>query len=757
MDSGKHKIEKSTLENIDECSDEQIHLIGTLQDFAFLLGFRKDNQKLTFYSDQVTEKSGLTEDGLFDFFWSDFLVLLKLDRNARHWESLLKGDTLEPLHFNVNSAHYNVYLNSVDNFVLAEFEEVETVNETSRFYDQTEHFVKSVNRSSSLQEFAQLFSKQIKDLTEYDRVMVYRFDKDNNGEVIAESKNKDLSPFLGLHYPHTDIPVQARELYKRKVLRVLADVDAADQRIYSVDQKLKASDIDLSLCISRSVSPIHLEYLRNMGVTATLTISILIDKQLWGLVSCHHHSPKYLGHMKRREAKLQTSLFASLIRRWEAAEEYKRVQEKEHIYQSILEEIVKGNDKFEATTSTSYFTGLTESDGGVVIREGSIYAFGETPSNDKIFAIQKWMQNRNERVFLTNEFSKHTELANDILDVASGVLYYSFDEAKESAMIWFRKELSKGVKWGGRILNSRSLSNLTPRRSFEAWEEKMTGKSATWDSHQIQAGLRLGAFLEKEVFISELKDQKQQLESLTDQLTSKNEELSQFNWIASHDMKEPLRKIRLFIDQIRLEEDRLSEDQLNYFERLNKSAFRMQELINDILEYTKLSKEEAFRKEDLSIVIEELREHYSTGEVAFELVDKDLPNMEMVRFQIKQLFANLISNSIKFRKDNQAVHIDIIKSEVSKNEIEEFHLSPDLKYFKITYSDNGIGFEEDYNERVFEVFQRLHTQKKFEGTGIGLSICKKVVDSHKGEITAEGRKGLGVKFTILLPQHQNAD
>lgn len=749
-----HKIDKASISGLENCADEEIHLIGTIQEFSKILGFDRLTQKIVFCSEYVLEDALINENDPFTHSWEDLSELCNNQFfTAQDWSTLIKQKQITDKVIEFDQCDYVMSGYVTDRFVIVEYEEVDQEEQIS-FTQNTAHFVRDSNNSDSFRSYAGSFSQFIKNHTGYDRVMVYRFDESNNGQVFAESKEPHLPSYLDLHYPHTDIPPQARELYKKKWLRMLTDVNAKDQRLLTQGEALQASHIDLGPCNGRSSSPIHLEYLRNMGVSATLTISIMIDEQLWGLVACHHYSPIKLDYFKRRQALLFTQLFANQVRRWEASEEYAMVKEKEHIYQVLIEELNKGDNKFQSATKTSYFTGLTESDGGAVIRGEEVYTYGEVPDESTIQKIQNWMISRNERVFLTSEFSKHVDFANSIKKIASGVLYYSFDERSNSAMIWFRKQLNQGVRWGGDMDTKSAESTLSPRKSFDAWEEKVDGKSAAWRSYQIQAGLRLGAYLEKEVFIRDLKNQKRQLEHLTDQLQSKNEELSQFNWISSHDMKEPLRKIRLFIDQIHIEEERLSEMQKEYFGRLDKAAERMQDLITDLLDYAKLSKEEAFRKDNVNLIIEELKYHFKNDEIQLNWEVDHLPDIEMIRFQIKQLFSNLISNAIKFRKADQAVNIRIKNREVTEEEMKDYHLAPGPSYVKIVFEDNGIGFEEGFNDRVFEVFQRLHSQKDFEGTGIGLAICKKIVSAHNGEIIAAGRKGKGAQFTILLPTKQ---
>jgi light-regulated signal transduction histidine kinase (bacteriophytochrome) len=748
------KIAKASTNNLKACKDEQIHLIGTIQPFGSLIGFSKKTAEVYFFGEQIVDLFSISEQELLALKWSDCENRIAPVFSISNWDNLKDGKIPDPTHVTVNQNEFILSFSANDNAIIMECERIDQPGKQYDTHALISGFSENSYKFEKLQEYAQLLAENIRFMTGYDRVMVYRFDEEYNGEVFAEDKINELSPFLGLHYPHTDIPEQARALYKKKHIRMLADVDAKDQHIKCFDDQLEAKDINLSMVNTRGVSTIHLEYMRNMGVAATLTISIMVGEKLWGMVSCHHQRAKKVNFDVRKDVLLMTKVFAGQIMRWEEADEYERVKEKEHIYQSILEEVVKSSDKFEAATQSAYFLGLTEAQGGAVIRGKKIFAFGETPDQEKILEINRWMHDRNEKVFLTNEFSAHSNLGEDIKAIASGILFYSFHAQSKSAMMWFRKQQNEGIKWGGKPETKTAQNRLSPRKSFEAWEEGVNGKSEKWYSHQIQAGLRLGAYLEKEVYISSLKEQKHKLERITDQLSAKNEELSQFNWISSHDMKEPLRKIRLFIDQIRVEEELLSSDQIDYFERIEKSAIRMQNLISDLLDYAKLSKKEAFEIENIDSVIAELKEHFSMGDVVPTIQVTNLPKLEVVRFQMKQLFSNLIGNSIKFRKKDQPCVIKIGCQETTPREISKYHLNQDLEYVKLVFSDNGIGFEKEFDNKVFEVFQRLHPHNNFEGTGIGLAICKKIAHAHQGAISASGAKDKGATFFIFLPKRQ---
>ena len=243
------------------------------------------------------------------------------------------------------------------------------------------------------------------------------------------------------------------------------------------------------------------------------------------------------------------------------------------------------------------------------------------------------------------------------------------------------------------------------------------------------------------------------LKDSNDSLAKMNKELESFTYISSHDLQEPLRKIQTFISRIIEMEDHLSENGKNYLNRTQESAFRMQNLIRDLLAYSRL-KTEIFPIEnwDLKSLVEDVKsdldEEIDEKNVSIEVLGES--EIKIIVSQFRQLLTNLISNSIKF-SDKEAIRITIENKTVKGSEIpEEDEILKDNFYSKITVSDNGVGFEPQFRDRIFEVFQRLH-DKKFEGTGIGLAIVKKIVENHNGFISADGKVSEGATFTIYIP------
>lgn len=237
-------------------------------------------------------------------------------------------------------------------------------------------------------------------------------------------------------------------------------------------------------------------------------------------------------------------------------------------------------------------------------------------------------------------------------------------------------------------------------------------------------------------------------------LKKMNSELEAFNYISSHDLQEPLRKIQLFTDIIERDEiQNLSDKGLNAFYKIRSSAFRMQNLINDLLIYSKTKFDERkFEVKDLTIivneVIEDLSEEIKNKKVNFEI--KNLGTLSIIQFQFRQLLYNLISNSLKFSDPDKNLTISITGKIINGSELVSDNLSATARYYNITVSDNGIGFDQTYSERIFGLFQALHT-KPLKSTGIGLTIVKRIVENHNGFIKAEGVLNEGAKFEIFIP------
>ncbi|WP_276372871.1 ATP-binding protein [Chryseolinea sp. H1M3-3] len=260
----------------------------------------------------------------------------------------------------------------------------------------------------------------------------------------------------------------------------------------------------------------------------------------------------------------------------------------------------------------------------------------------------------------------------------------------------------------------------------------------------------------------ELKHRAKQLQQKNIELEIANKDLTSFTHVSSHDLQEPLRKIQNFVNfMLREESENLSYQGKTYLQKIHETAKRMQGLILDLLSYSRTKNDKhKFETVDLTTVLDEVQNYFEEEllEKKAVLESTKLCKVSIIRFQFYQLFYNLISNSLKFSNPQKTLHI-IITSRVVRgrklfNEnptLPAGRLSPKLDYCHLTYIDNGIGFEPEYNERIFEMFQRLHSQEEYPGTGIGLAICKRIVENHHGIITATGTLNEEATFDIYVP------
>lgn len=738
--------------NLENCESEPIHIPGSIQPHGFLIAVRVTDHTIEFCSENIADFIGLRYEQVLGKNLSALFDSKEADNLSTYIETTAPiADA--PVQTVINNVSLECLLHLNNDTVIIEFEYSGSgVKDNNLFYSQTKHFINSIENADSLQSLCQQVCDEIRNITAYDRVMVYRFDEQYNGEVYAESRRDDIEPFLGLHYPHTDIPAQARELYLKNLLRLIVDVGYKPVSVYTIDDK-PAKNLDMGLAGLRSVSPIHIQYLQNMGVGGTLTISLIHDNKLWGLIACHHYSPKYISNHVRISAKLQGHFLTSQIRVREAGEEYEISKAVDKDMQALLAgNIIKNRESFQSLVEKKELQRICHATGIALVIDDRVYAAGNVPGEDAIKDLAAWLNNQKKQAgYYTDNLSSVYEKGELMNNVAAGILFYSLGN-KHNSIIWFRQETTTEVNWAGDPEKAilKDANGLHPRKSFSQWKEIKKGKSKPWLKPEVNAAANFVHALQRQVHLLFITEEEIRYRELSRKLQRANAELENINWISAHDLKEPLRKIQVFASRILQNDEPDPEQIMSSVTRMRDAAERMQSLIGDILSYSRLMHvEDAFDmvvlEDSLKKALREIEEEVNEKKAAINY--GPLPTVRGVSFLITQLFLNLIRNSLKFSKENTTSVITITQSPAP---IPDPH-GGDKKYHEIIVEDNGIGFPEKYNESIFNVFTRLNSREKYTGSGVGLALCKKIMENHDGFIIAKGQEGKGSAFKLYFP------
>jgi len=338
-----------------------------------------------------------------------------------------------------------------------------------------------------------------RDLIGHDRVMVYKFDTDGHGKIIAEARDPRLESLLGHHYPATDIPQRARELYLRNRVRVLVDVDYQASPLQPA-RALDGSELDMSMSTLRSMSPLHLQYLKNMGVTATVVVSLVREGRLWGLVAAHHYTPRNLRHAVRAACDLLAEVISTRIA---AIENYAHAQVAvlvRRLEQRLIEATsTEGDWRLALFRNPRTLLQPLEATGAALLVEGEIRTSGDVPSTPELRALLQWIDAQSfDTVFSCSSVGKANPALESLTPTASGVLAVKLSSSRPDYLMWFRKEQLLTVTWAGDPSKPMVANNpleLSPRSSFAAWSEIVRGTALPWTSAELALGRAIGVAL----------------------------------------------------------------------------------------------------------------------------------------------------------------------------------------------------------------------------------------------------------------------
>lgn len=586
----------------------------------------------------------------------------------------------------------------------------------------------------------------VRKVSGFDRVMIYRFDDDGHGTVIAESREAEVDSYLGQHFPASDIPAQARALYLENGIRVIPDANYVPVPLVPAEHPDTGAPFDLSFAGLRGISPIHLEYLANMGVRASASISLTHHGRLWGLIACHHHAPKPLSFDRRRVlAHLGQATSLALTPLVDLADSRHQVHQAA-IGQTLLARLVEAGDPAAQLFDSSPGPGDLIASGGVCLAlDGDLIGQGARPPDPAIRAVLAHAAETLDRegVFTSSALGRELPALAGHEDTAAGVLVARIPagEGGADALLWFRPEEIQVRDWAGDPSKAAGWDGnggrLSPRKSFETWQEIRRGRSRAWrtSDHTAARTLALG-------LAASQARQRHILQQTNAELARLNANLEEFAYAASHDLQAPLRKIEFFADALnRSLGPRLAGDDAELLTRMGQATRRMRQLVEDLLAYSRVVRTGVEGPVDLNPVVGEvlddldvlLRDSGSTVVVA-----PDLPTVMAAPTLMKQVFQNLLTNAIKFARPGTPPRVAVTACAGPHGP-------------RVTVADQGVGIRPDLIPRIFRPFERLGTLKDVEGSGIGLAVVRKAMETMGGQVQAESDGENGTRFHLDFP------
>ena len=496
MGSGQGTSPAFGTANLTNCEREQIHLAASIQPYGALLLLREPDGVIVQCSEKARDFLGLRQDLLgtpLKALGGDLWALLRphLGASIEAIPLALRchiGDPAQPFTALVHHPRGGGLM-----------VELERAGQPSHGSAEIEQAIQHFLSASSLQSLCDEAARIFEDLTGYDRVMVYRFDEAGHGQVFSETKKPDLEAFLGNRYPSTDIPQIARRLYEQNRVRLLADIHYQPEPLIPRLSPFTGEDLDMSLCFLRSVSPIHTQYLKNMGVGATLVVSLMVGGKLWGLISCHHYSSRFLPFEMRAVCELLAEVMGTRITALESFTQGQAELSVRRLEQRMVESISRDGDWRSALFDSARSLLLPlNATGAALLFEGQILTTGDVPATEQIRDIGRWLEPKLAvGVYATASLAAEDIAFAPLIGVASGVVATRISGEPSDMLIWFRNERVRTVTWGGdpfqKISPSDDPLELSPRRSFAQWHQVVEGTSDPWAPADLTAARLIGA------------------------------------------------------------------------------------------------------------------------------------------------------------------------------------------------------------------------------------------------------------------------
>ncbi|WP_286775411.1 MULTISPECIES: ATP-binding protein [Sphingobacterium] len=718
-----------------ECHEEKIHLCGKIQSFGFLCIF--DESGCIAASENLTIVLDIPMKEILGRSIAQLLPLLSSEKelNLKEIETQIRGEIFTRFVERIRIKNVDYYL-SIYQYDERTYLEIEICNENHLKATRLFYYAKYLEERHG--NAWQSLTVLIRQIIGFDRVMVYRFEEDNSGQVIAESIADGMTPLMGYRYPEFDIPAQARELYVKFLARHVADVDGPTIAI----QGLEAAEVDLTRCSLRALSPVHLQYLKNAGARASASFSIVIEGKLWGLVACQNSEPLNVDLAQRHLCAFLTQY---------AINYYLSEHQKENLVAQTIMGVMERDLKSELLVNSDIgivlerfapqILEIAGADGLMIKHDRGSKSWGDVPTELQLREIDRFIEEEGQNdLFFTSNFV-YGDSAPPQPVILPGILRINILPSNKWHIYLFRREHVYEDVWAGKPEKiyhydpEKKVEFPSPRTSFEAWREKMKGKSIQWKRAEL-------SFMEKVAQITQqaIAQRGGEIAQLNKELVRSNNALDTFGYTLTHDLKNPLSSIKLAA-QMMLMKDDLPKDMLRKMAlNIMDATALITEMMDKVYQLTQ-SNYVAFKTElidprnKILNILESCKQQFESAHLEFVL-GETLPILGE-RTLLYHLFLNLISNAIKYSSKKDRPRVEVYSEK-------QGHF---VNYY---IKDNGIGMDIKDDSNIFDIFKRLPNSQGFEGSGIGLSIVKRIVDRLEAKVTVDSELNIGTTFCITF-------
>jgi chemotaxis family two-component system sensor kinase Cph1 len=781
--------------DLTNCDREPIHIPGAVQPYGVLLALRQPGLTVAMASESVQAHLGVAARTLPGR--SLALVLGEAAAARVHEMSTSMQDRafaeLRVTPPDGVTRTFDATLHPSGGLLLLELEPAREGERVApdRFGAVMRSVTQRLEGANSLPELAMEMAEEMRAITGFDRVWVYRFHPDWHGEIIGEARRDDIETWLGMHYPASDIPAQARALFLRSWVRAIPDLAFVPSPLVPRNNPLTGKPLDLGSSVLRSVSPIHVQYLTNMGVTASLVISLIHRGRLWGLISGHHYTgPKHVPADVRALCEFLAQALSLQVGTADRLDEREYALDVRAAQSRLLARLADDEPPEQVLTSGPVtLLDVATAHGAAVVREGRTLRTGATPDDAQLDALLAFLRARGDDVYVTARLADDFPRAAAYPGVASGLLAVPLSRDRRDWVLWFRGEQRQTVRWAGDprkpvVISDDGSARLHPRGSFELWEEEMKGTSCPWRQIEREAALDVRravldllvrraeeiALLNHELALAnaQLEETAVELETQAEELMeqrAEREELlvrerelraeaedankakASFLAVMSHELRTPLNAIGGYAEIMSLgARGPVTEKQLGDLERIQVNQRHLLGLINSILNFTRLEAGQVqvtVERVELAPLLHGMEAlvgpQMRAKPLALTIADCGAGAVRADEEKLRQILLNLLTNALKFTPAGGRVDVSCERVDG------EVH---------IHVRDTGRGIPPEQLESVFEPFVQVDrhvTPHNDQGVGLGLAISRELARRMGGNLRAESQVGAGSVFTLTIP------